>query len=265
MIDKFNEINRPIHYTVGWVLGSAIVAVGFGLSVTIEVFSYSEISRDLTILVRWLVKWATAGAIVGFIKASWDLVRKSPQVAVKEELNPTEPIVDETAVDSSESSKKEERTAPNVFIEELSPPRGIIFPRLPYKFPTTLFIVAITGFTMRLREFNINDSIVAALGVGGIVWLGIVYFEVFRRYRIRQAIFKQYPKGIIWKNRLFTVKTATGVTAFNHNEIGATDVNESYPTGYGMYRFSDIDVDFVLRIPLGESDIGSGFWSNGKG
>ena len=108
---------------------------------------------------------------------------------------------------------------------------------------------------MRLREFNINDSIVAALGVGGIVWLGIVYFEVFRRYRIRQAIFKQYPKGIIWKNRLFTVKTATDITAFNHNEIGATDVDESYPTGYGMYRFSDIDVDFVLRIPLGESDI----------
>ena len=84
MIDKFNEINRPIHYTVGWVLGSAIVAVGVGLSLTIEVFSYSEIRRDLTILIRWLVKWATAGAIVGFIKASWDLVRKSPQVAVKE-------------------------------------------------------------------------------------------------------------------------------------------------------------------------------------
>ena len=43
-------------------------------------------------------------------------------------------------------------------------------------------IITITGFTMRLREFNVNDSIVAALGVGGIVWLGIVYLEVFRRY-----------------------------------------------------------------------------------
>ena len=260
----FFDMKKPLFYIVGWVTGSSVAAVGIGLVLTIEIFSYSEINRDPTILIRWLSGWAITGTIVGFIKASWDLFKKPAQIPAEEELNLTNRTYSEISGDFSESSKREERTAP-ISIEKLSPIRGIIFPRLPYKFPITFLIITITGFTMRLREFNVNDSIVAALGVGGIVWLGIVYLEVFRRYRIRQAIFKQYPKGIIWNNRLFTVKTATGVIDFDNNEFGATDVDEFSPTGYGMYRFSDIDVDFVLRVPVGESDSGSGFWSHGRG
>ena len=129
-------MKKPLFYIVGWVIGSSVAAVGIGLFLTIEIFSYSEINRDPTILIRWLSGWAITGTIVGFIKASWDLFKKPAQIPVKEELNLTNQTYSEISGNFSESSKRVKRAAP-ISIEKLSPTRGIIFPRLPYKFPIT--------------------------------------------------------------------------------------------------------------------------------
>ena len=78
-----------------------------------------------------------------------------------------------------------------------------LFPRLPYKLPTVSITVTIGGLVMRMSSFGINDSIVAALGLGIVVWMGLIYAESFRRYRIHRAIFKKYPKGIVWNSVCF--------------------------------------------------------------
>ena len=66
--DLFFDMKKPLFYIVGWVTGSSVAAVGIGLVLIIETFSYSEINQDPTILIRWLSGWAITGTIVGFIK-----------------------------------------------------------------------------------------------------------------------------------------------------------------------------------------------------
>ena len=125
-----------------------------------------------------------------------------------------------------------------------------LFPRLPYKSPTALITATVAGLVMRMSGFGMNDSVVAALGLGGVGWMGFVYVESFRRYRIRRAIFKKYPKGIVWKAICFLDKNSVGLQNFDNDEIGATVVENTFETGYQNYKFADIDTDFVLRIPF---------------
>ena len=125
-----------------------------------------------------------------------------------------------------------------------------LFPRLPYKLPTALITATIGGLVMRMSGFGINDSIVATLGVVGAIWFGSFFIESFRSNRIRRAIFKKYPNGVIWKDRLFTLEVTVGLTDFDNDEVGAAVVDGSSETGYQTYRFSDMDVEFVLSAPL---------------
>ena len=76
------------------------------------------------------------------------------------------------------------------------------FPRLPYKLPTILITATLMGFVMRASGYGINHSAVAILGLTVSMWFGLIYIESFRRNRIRRAIFKKYPNGIIWKDQL---------------------------------------------------------------
>ena len=124
-----------------------------------------------------------------------------------------------------------------------------LFPRLPYKLPTALITATIGGLVMRMSGFGINDSIVATLGVVGAMWFGSIFIESFRSNRIRRAIFKKYPNGVIWKDRLFTLKVTVGLTDFDNDEFGAAVVDGASETGYQAYLFSDIDVEFVLGAP----------------
>ena len=94
---------------------------------------------------------------------------------------------------------------------------------------------------MRMSSFGINDSIVAALGLGILVWMGLIYAESLRRFRILRAIFKKYPKGIVWNSVCFYGK-------FTNHETDATVVKDTFETGYQNYKFADIDTDFVLRM-----------------
>ena len=122
-----------------------------------------------------------------------------------------------------------------------------LFPRLPYKLPTVAITATTGGLFMRMSSFGINDSIVAALGLGIVVWMGLIYVESFRRYRIHRAIFKKYPKGIVWNSVCFPDKNSVGLLKFDNYEIGATVVEDTFETGYQNYKFADIDTDFVLR------------------
>ena len=92
---------------------------------------------------------------------------------------------------------------------------------------------------MRMSSFGINDSIVAALGLGIVVWMGLIYAELLLRNRILRAIFKKYPKGIVWNSVCFCDKKC--------HETDATVVKDTFETGYQNYKFADIDTDFVLR------------------
>ena len=103
---------------------------------------------------------------------------------------------------------------------------------------------------MRMSGFGINDSIVATLGVVGAIWFGSFFIESFRSNRIRRAIFKKYPNGVIWKDRLFTLEVTVGLTDFDNDEFGAAVVDGSSETGYQAYKFSDIDVEFILGVPI---------------
>tara|TARA_Y100001968_G_C18935716_1_gene516378 strand:- start:7 stop:483 length:477 start_codon:yes stop_codon:yes gene_type:complete len=125
-----------------------------------------------------------------------------------------------------------------------------LFPRLPYKLPTALITATIGGLVMRMSGFGINDSVVATLGFVGAIWFGSIFIESFRSNRIRRAIFKKYPNGVIWKDRLFTLQVTIGLTDFDNDEIGAAVVDDASETGYQAYKFSDIDVEFVLSAPL---------------
>ena len=125
-----------------------------------------------------------------------------------------------------------------------------LFPRLPYKLPTALITATVGGLVMRMSGFGINDSVVATLGFVGAIWFGSIFIESFRSNRIRRAIFKKYPNGVIWKDRLFTLEVTIGLTDFNNDEVGAAVVDGSSETGYQTYRFSDMDVEFVLSAPL---------------
>ena len=125
-----------------------------------------------------------------------------------------------------------------------------LFPRLPYKLPTALITATIGGLVMRMSGFGINDSIVATLGFVGAIWFGSIFIESFRSNKIRRAIFKKYPNGVIWKDRLFTLEVTIGLTDFNNDEVGAAVVDGSSETGYQAYKFSDIDVEFILGVPI---------------
>ena len=132
-----------------------------------------------------------------------------------------------------------------------------LFPRLPYKLPTVSITVTIGGLVMRMSSFGINDSIVAALGLGIVVWMGLIYAELLRRNRILRAIFKKYPKGIVWNSVCFYDKICNGLyplrvdlLKFANHETDATVVNDTFETGYQNYKFADIDTDFVLRPEL---------------
>ena len=125
-----------------------------------------------------------------------------------------------------------------------------LFPRLPYKLPTALITATIGGLVMRMSGFGINDSIVATLGFVGAIWFGSFFIESFRSNRIRRAIFKKYPNGVIWKDRLFTLEVTVGLTDFDNDEFGAAVVDGSSETGYQAYKFSDIDVEFILGVPI---------------
>ena len=125
-----------------------------------------------------------------------------------------------------------------------------LFPRLPYKLPTALITATVAGLVMRMSGFGINDSIVATLGFVGAIWFGSIFIESFRSNKIRRAIFKKYPNGVIWKDRLFTLEVTVGLTDFDNDEIGATVVDGASETGYQACLFSDIDVEFVLGAPL---------------
>jgi hypothetical protein len=103
---------------------------------------------------------------------------------------------------------------------------------------------------MRMSGFGINDSVVATLGFVGAIWFGSIFIESFRRNRIRRAIFRKYPNGVIWKDQLFTREISIGKKDFNNDEIEATLVDESADTGYQSYKFADLDIEFVLRVPL---------------
>ena len=125
-----------------------------------------------------------------------------------------------------------------------------LFPRLPYKLPTALITATIGGLVMRMSGFGINDSVVATLGFVGAIWFGSIFIESFRSNRIRRAIFEKYPNGVIWKDRLFTLEVTIGLTDFDNDEVGAAVVDGASETGYQTYRFSDMDVEFVLSAPL---------------
>ena len=125
-----------------------------------------------------------------------------------------------------------------------------LFPRLPYKLPTALITATIGGLVMRMSGFGINDSIVATLGFVGAMWFGSIFIESNRSDKIRRAIFKKYPNGAIWKDRLFMLEATTGLTDFDNDEVGAAVVDGASETGYQTYRFSDMDVEFVLSAPL---------------
>ncbi len=109
---------------------------------------------------------------------------------------------------------------------------------------------------MRMSSFGINDSIVAALGLGIVVWMGLIYAELLRRNRILRAIFKKYPKGIVWNSVCFYDKKcdelavypqSLSLSKFDNHETDATVVEDIFETGYRNYKFADIDTDFVLR------------------
>ncbi len=111
---------------------------------------------------------------------------------------------------------------------------------------------------MRMSSFGVNDSIVAALGLGIVVWMGLVYAESLRCYRIHRAIFKKYPKGIVWNSVCFYDKKCDGIyphrvdlLEFDNHETDATVVEDTFKTGYKNYKFADIDTDFVLRTKVG--------------
>ena len=125
-----------------------------------------------------------------------------------------------------------------------------LFPRLPYKLPTALITATVGGVVMRMSGFGINDSIVATLGFVGAIWFGSIFIESFRSNRIRRAIFKKYPNGVIWKDRLFTLEVTVGLTDFDNDEVGAAVVDGASETGYPAYKFSDIDVEFILGVPI---------------
>ena len=132
-----------------------------------------------------------------------------------------------------------------------------LFPRLPYKLPTVSITATIVGLVMRMSSFGINDSIVAALGLGIVVWMGLIYAELLRRNRILRAIFKKYPKGIVWNSVCFYDKKCAGFCPHSvsllklaNHETGATVVEDTFETGYQNYKFADIDTDFVL-LPQG--------------
>ena len=135
-----------------------------------------------------------------------------------------------------------------------------LFPRLPYKLPTVSITVTIGGLVMRMNSFGINDSIVAALGLGIVVWMGLVYAESLRCYRIHRAIFKKYPKGIVWNSVCFHDKSSNeylpllycvDLLEFDNHETDATVVEDTFKTGYKNYKFADIDTDYVLRTKVG--------------
>ena len=125
-----------------------------------------------------------------------------------------------------------------------------LFPRLPYKLPTALMTATVGGLVMRMSGFGMNDSVVATLGFVGAIWFGSIFIESFRSNRIRRAIFKKYPNGVIWKDRLFTLQVTIGPTDFDNDEFGAAVVDDASETGYQACLFSDIDVEFVLGAPL---------------
>ena len=122
-----------------------------------------------------------------------------------------------------------------------------LFPRLPYKLPVVAIAATFAALVMRMSSFGINDSIVAALGLGIVVWMGLIYVQSFRRWRIHRAIFTKYRKGIVWNSVCFHDKNSVGLLEFDNNEIGATVVDDTFETGYQNYKFGDIDTDFVLR------------------
>ena len=133
-----------------------------------------------------------------------------------------------------------------------------LFPRLPYKLPTVSITVTIGGLVMRMNSFGINDSIVAALGLGIVVWMGLIYAELLLRNIILRAIFKKYPKGIVWNSVCFYDKKCDGIyphrvdlLEFDNHETDATVVEDTFKTGYKNYKFADIDTDFVLRTKVG--------------
>ena len=69
-----------------------------------------------------------------------------------------------------------------------------LFPRLPYKLPTVAITATLGTLVMRMSSFGINDSVVAALGLGVVVWMGLIYVQSFRRYRIHRAILRNIQK-----------------------------------------------------------------------
>ena len=113
---------------------------------------------------------------------------------------------------------------------------------------------------MQMSSFGINDSIVVALGLGIVVWNGLTYVELLRRNRILRAIFKKYPKGIVWNSVCFLdfkCKTwneypfSFSISKFDNHETDPTVVEDTFETGYQNYKFADIDTDFVLRPEVG--------------
>ena len=107
---------------------------------------------------------------------------------------------------------------------------------------------------MQMSSFGINDSIVAALGLGIVIWMGLIYAELLLRNRILRAIFKKYPKGIVWNSVCFYDKKCAGfyphsvsLLKLANHETGATVVEDTFETGYQNYKFADIDTDFVLE------------------
>ena len=108
---------------------------------------------------------------------------------------------------------------------------------------------------MQMSSFGINDSIVAALGLGIVVWMGLIYAELLRRNRILRAIFKKYPKGIVWNSVCFYDEKDYNkfypyilpYSEDENHETDATVVEDRFETGYQNYKFADIDKDFVFR------------------
>ena len=117
---------------------------------------------------------------------------------------------------------------------------------------------------MRMSSFGINDSIVAALGLGIVVWMGLTYAELLLRNRILHAIFKKYPKGIVWNSVCFYDKRcdelnfypfSIKLSKFDNHETDATVVDCKSQTGFYNYKFADIDTDFVLRPEGGSASL----------
>ncbi len=122
-----------------------------------------------------------------------------------------------------------------------------LFPRLPYKLPAVALTATLAALVMRMSRFGINDSIVAALGLGIVVWMGLIYVQSFRRWRIHRAIFTKYLNGFVWNSVCFHDKNSVGLLKFDNNGIGATVVDDTFETGYQNCKFGDIDTDYVLR------------------